>query len=160
MSPPIPLVMRIVILFDWRIKYFLYFIGLKNSHPKINWRAYHSQFSLVLGRWGGHRLKGRILKLPLDKGNKFKEGSWEVYQADEWWVFFGERLKDEGREGVCERELVPMCERRVSSYVWEGVVHERDVWKQRAWKEMCVASSCSGVHGKISMNKPLDSCFK
>jgi hypothetical protein len=100
------------------------------------------------------------LKLPLDKGNKFKEGSWEVYQADEWWVFFGERLKDEGREGVCERELVPMCERRVSSYVWEGVVHERDVWKQRAWKEMCVASSCSGVHGKISMNKPLDSCFK
>jgi hypothetical protein len=53
-----------------------------------------------------------------------------------------------------------MCERRVSSYVWEGVVHERDVWKQRAWKEVCVASSCSGVHGRISMNKPLDSFFK
>jgi hypothetical protein len=32
-------------------------------------------------------------------------------------MFFGERLKDEGGEGVCERELVPMCERRVSSYV-------------------------------------------
>jgi hypothetical protein len=31
--------------------------------------------------------------------------------------FFGERLEDEGGEGVCERELVPMCERRVSSYV-------------------------------------------
>jgi hypothetical protein len=25
--------------------------------------------------------------------------------------FFGERLEDEGGEGVCERELVFMCER-------------------------------------------------
>jgi hypothetical protein len=36
MSPPIPLVMRIVILFDWRMEYFLCLIGPKNSHPKIN----------------------------------------------------------------------------------------------------------------------------
>jgi len=28
--------------------------------------------------------KGRILKLPWDKGNKLKEGSWEAYQAGEW----------------------------------------------------------------------------
>ncbi len=75
-------------------------------------------------------------------------------------VFFGKKFEDEGGERVWENKLVPMCERRVSSYVWKGVVHERDVWKQRAWKEVCVASSCSGVHGRISMNKPLDSCFK
>jgi hypothetical protein len=48
MSPPIPLVMRIVILFDWKMEYFLCFIGTKNSHPKINWRANHSQFLLAL----------------------------------------------------------------------------------------------------------------
>ncbi len=26
-------------------------------------------------------------------------------------------------------------------------------------RKLCVASSCNGVHGKISMNKPLDSCL-
>jgi hypothetical protein len=48
MNPPIPLIMRIVILFDWRMEYFLCFIGPKNSHPKINCRANHPQFSLAL----------------------------------------------------------------------------------------------------------------
>jgi hypothetical protein len=33
-------------------------------------------------------LEGRIAKPPLDKGNKFKEGSWEAYQVCEWCVFF------------------------------------------------------------------------
>jgi hypothetical protein len=47
MNPPIPLVMRIIILFDWRMEYFLYLIGPKNCHPKINWRVNHSQFSLA-----------------------------------------------------------------------------------------------------------------
>jgi hypothetical protein len=47
MSPPIPLVMRIVILFDWRMEFFECFIGPKNSHPKINWKVNHSQLSLV-----------------------------------------------------------------------------------------------------------------
>jgi hypothetical protein len=28
--------------------HFLCFIGPKNSHPKINWKANHSQFSLPL----------------------------------------------------------------------------------------------------------------
>jgi hypothetical protein len=32
-------------------------------------------------------------------------------------VFFGERLEDEKGKGICESELIPMCERRVSSYV-------------------------------------------
>ncbi len=36
MTPPIPLVMKIVILFDWRMEYFLCLIGPKNFHPKIN----------------------------------------------------------------------------------------------------------------------------
>jgi hypothetical protein len=33
-------------------------------------------------------LEGRILKLPLDKANKLKEGSWEAYQVCGWCVFF------------------------------------------------------------------------
>jgi hypothetical protein len=53
-SPPIPLIMKIVIIFDWRMEYFLCFIGPKNSHLKINWRVDHSQFSLVLEGSGGH----------------------------------------------------------------------------------------------------------
>ncbi len=48
MNPPIPLVMKIVILFDWRMEYFLCFIRLKNSHPKLNRMAIYSQFSLAL----------------------------------------------------------------------------------------------------------------
>jgi hypothetical protein len=67
---------------------------------------------LVLERWGGHWLEGRILKLPLDKGDKFKEGSWEAYQVGGWWMFFlGEKkLEDERGKGVWKKELVLMCE--------------------------------------------------
>jgi hypothetical protein len=39
MNPPIPLVMGIVTLFDWRMKYFLCFIGPKDSRPILNWMA-------------------------------------------------------------------------------------------------------------------------
>jgi hypothetical protein len=27
-------------------------------------------------------------------------------------------------------------------------------------RKLCVTNSCNGIHGKISMNKPLDSYFK
>ncbi len=47
MNPPIPLVMRIVMLVDWRMEYFLCLIGPKNFHPKPNWMAIYFQFSLV-----------------------------------------------------------------------------------------------------------------
>jgi hypothetical protein len=32
--------------------------------------------------------------------------------------------------------------------------------KKEHGSKLCVASNCSGVHGRISMNKPLDSYFK
>ncbi len=38
MSPPIPLVMKIIILFDWRIEFSLCFIGHKDFHPHFHWR--------------------------------------------------------------------------------------------------------------------------
>ncbi len=40
--------------FHWRMEYFLCLIGPKKFHPKINWRANHSQFSLALKGRGGH----------------------------------------------------------------------------------------------------------
>ncbi len=119
-SPPIPLVMRIVILFDCRMEYFLCFIGPENFHPKINWRANHSQFLLALKGWGGHWLEGRISKFPLGKGNKLKERSWRLTKGEGSLLGWG---KEKGRERMCEKK------KRISSYVWKGVVHERDVWK-------------------------------
>jgi hypothetical protein len=53
--------------------------------------------------------KGRISKLPLDKGNKFKEESWEAYQGGMWCVFLRER-KETKEEKECVRE-------DISSYV-------------------------------------------
>ncbi len=108
MSLPILVVMKIVILFDWRMEYFLCLIGPKNFHPKINWRADHSQFSFVLEGWGGHWLEGRILKFPLDKGNKLKERIWRLIKGE------GSILcwrKGKGRQW--------MCEKKINSYVWK-----------------------------------------
>jgi len=53
-----------------------------------------------------------------------------------------------------------MCEKKINSYVWKGVVHGKDVCKQEHGKKLCVASTCSGVHRKISMTKPLDFYLK
>jgi hypothetical protein len=48
MDPPIPLVMRIVILFDWRMEDLLCFIGPKNSHPNFNWMVINPQILIGL----------------------------------------------------------------------------------------------------------------
>ncbi len=53
-----------------------------------------------------------------------------------------------------------MCEKEINYYVWKGVVHGKNVCKQQHGKKLCVASTCSGVHGRISMTKPLDFYFK
>jgi hypothetical protein len=64
-------------------------------------------------------------------------------------VFF--RGKKEENECVRE-ELVLMCE--------EVLFMEKLCANKKHGRKLCVASSCSGVHGRISMNKPLDSYFK
>jgi hypothetical protein len=55
-------------------------------------------------------LEGRILRLPLGKGNKLKERSWRLTKGE------GSLLgweKEKGRKGVCEKKekkrLVLMC---------------------------------------------------
>jgi hypothetical protein len=47
MNPSISLIMGIITLFDWRMKYFLCFIGPKDSHPELNWMAIH--FQILIG---------------------------------------------------------------------------------------------------------------
>jgi hypothetical protein len=47
MSPPIPLVMRIIILFDWRMELSSCFIGHKDSHLHFHWRK--KSFSILIG---------------------------------------------------------------------------------------------------------------
>jgi hypothetical protein len=44
--------------------------------------------------------------------------------------------------------------------VWKGVVHGKDVCKQENANKLCVASTCSGIHGRISMTKPLEFYLK
>ncbi len=93
MNPPIPLVMRIVILFDWKMEYFLCLIGPKNSHPKLNWMAIYSQISLALEGRRGHWLEQRISKLSLGKGNKFKEGHGGLLRRRIFLCVWGEEKK-------------------------------------------------------------------
>jgi hypothetical protein len=72
-------------------------------------------------------LEGRISKLPLDKENKLKEGSWEAYQKKEWTLcvfFWGKKEDNEYVRG----ELILMCERMLFI--------KKKVCKQRAWKEV------------------------
>ncbi len=64
-------------------------------------------------------MEGRILKLPLDKGNKLKERSWKFTKGKKSILCWG---KGTGRKG--------MCEENISSYVWKGVVYEKDVCKK------------------------------
>jgi hypothetical protein len=46
-SNPIPLVMRIIILFNWIMEPSSCFIGHKDSHPNFHRRENHFLFSLV-----------------------------------------------------------------------------------------------------------------
>jgi hypothetical protein len=47
MSTPIPLVMRIIILFDWKMELSSWFIGHKDSHLHFHWRE--KSFSILIG---------------------------------------------------------------------------------------------------------------
>jgi hypothetical protein len=78
-------------------------------------------------------LEGRILKLPLGKGSKFKGRSWKLTKGKGSLLNWG---KEKGKEGMCEKKkkLVLMC---------GNVLYMR---------EMCVRIK----HGRISMKKPLD----
>ncbi len=55
-------------------------------------------------------------------------------------------------ENVCEKKLIIMCEKKLFM--------EKNCAKKEHGRKLCVANRCSEVHGRISMNKPLDSFLK
>jgi hypothetical protein len=95
-------------------------------------------------------LEGRISKLSLEKENKLKEGSWEAYKKRSGilCVFSREKM----RRMSVRKKIVFMCER--------VLFMEKMYAKKKNGRKLCVANSCNRVHGRISMNKPLDSYFK
>ncbi len=88
MNPPIPLVMKIIILFDCSMESFLCFIEHKNFHPKIHWKANHFQFLLFIERWKGHQLEGRISSTPMGQGEQAKGGVLKSLGEKSFWDFF------------------------------------------------------------------------
>ncbi len=51
--------------------------------------------------------------------------------------------------------------KETSCYVWISVIHgSKGVQTKEHGKKLCVASNRNGVHGMISMNKPLDFLLK
>jgi hypothetical protein len=134
MNPPIPLVMKIVILFDWRMEFFCVSLGprifilksiggqiILNSHwllkdeEAIDWRE------------GFRSLKG-------SRGTSSRKVK-EAYQ--------GERSMLGGGKGKEENECVS---KRLILMCLEGCCS----------KKMCARIK----HGRISMTKPLEFCFK
>ncbi len=73
-------------------------------------------------------MEQRILKLPLNKGNKLKEGHGGLLRERIFCVC-GEEKK---RRMKCEEEF--------SSYVWRGV-HGKGVCKNQAWKEVVCSNT-------------------
>ncbi len=64
-------------------------------------------------------MEGKISKLPMDKENKFKERIWRFTKGEGGLLGWG---KGKRRER--------MCEEKINSYVWKGVIHEKDVCKK------------------------------
>jgi hypothetical protein len=80
-------------------------------------------------------LEGRISKLPLDKGNKFKERSWKLIKRERSILCWG-RGKEENE---CVRKKLVLMRGKVLFM-----------------EKMCVRNK----HGRISMTKPLEFYFK
>jgi hypothetical protein len=94
-------------------------------------------------------LEGKISILPLEKGNKLKEGSRKLTKQEEFVCFFPKKEENE-----CGKEkLVLMCEKVL-------FMKKKLCANKEHGRKLCVKSSYSGVHGRISMNKPLDSYLK
>jgi hypothetical protein len=100
MNAPIPLVMRIVILFDWRMEYLLCFIGLKNCHPKPNWMAIYLQFSLVQGRMRRPSIGARDLEAFIGQGEQAQGGQGGLPRKGGFVEVFMERLWKKMKHGM------------------------------------------------------------
>ncbi len=66
-------------------------------------------------------------------------------------------------DGVCllrpegTKEEKKHVKKNVSSYVWKKKFMEKMCANKKHGRKLCIANNYSGVHGRISMNKPMDS---
>ncbi len=119
MSPPIPLVMKIIIWFDWRMKPSLCFIGHKDSHPKFHRRENHFWFSLVHEGWRAIDWKEGFPNFHWTRRMSSRKGHGGLPRRERSILCVRER---KGGEWKCEKEI--------TFYVWKCVVHGKDVCKQ------------------------------
>ncbi len=151
MNPPIPLVMRIVILFDWRMEYFLCLIGPKNSHPKLNWMAIYSH---------SHWLQKDEEAIDQSKG--FRSFHWtretnsrkvmEAYQEKGFFGVWGKRKKEEDEVGGIFQFL---CVERCS---WKRCVQESSMEGSYV-QQVLVAKPLDFLFNQLFLpNPPLDLC--
>ncbi len=97
MNPLFPLVMRIVILVDCRMEYFLCLIGPNNSHPKPNWMAIYFQFSLAQGRMRRPLIGAKDFKTFIGQGEQAQGRSWRLTKEEDFfWSCMWKRKKKEG----------------------------------------------------------------
>jgi len=106
----------------------------------------YSRFPLIHEGWRGHWLEGRTFTTSIGQGKQTQRrvmGSFGVGESF-YLVFLGKE------ENKCLRGII-VC------YVWKNVVHGNK-WcvNEEHGKKLCVVNSRNGVHGIISMNKPLD----
>ncbi len=103
----------------------------------------HSWFSLVHEGWGGHWLVGKISNFHWTR-KQAQGGVLEGYQGGkEYLVFFWGKQR---RNGGVRKRIVLKYGRCCS---WKRCV------QTRTWKEVVCNNTWSGVHGRISMTKPL-----
>jgi hypothetical protein len=54
-----------------------------------------------------------------------------------------------------------LCEKKKKLYVKKMLFMKKQMCANKEHgRKLCIASSCSGVHRRISMKKPMDSYFK
>ncbi len=94
-------------------------------------------------------IRGKDFQTSIGQGGQAQGRVMEAYKMGREYLVFWE---GKGGEWVCVREI--------NSYVWKGVIHGKNVCKQEHGKKLCVASICSGSHGRISMTKPMDFYLK
>jgi hypothetical protein len=134
MSPPIPLVMRIVILFDWRMEYFCVSLS-----PKI----------FILKSIGGQIILNSHWLLKDEEAIDWKGG----FRSFHWTRGISSR---KGYGGLPREKRL--------SWVGEREKEEKECVKKRLvlmcgkvfMKKMCARNK----HGRISMTKPFEFYFK
>jgi hypothetical protein len=95
-------------------------------------------------------LGGKDFQTSIGQGEQAQGGVMGGLPKEEWYLVCFSKEKEENE---CVREeLVLMCEKMLFM--------EKMCVNKEHGRKLCVASSCSGVHGRISMNKLLDSYLK